>query len=296
MCEAFSCLVLKSGEVKWKFGIDSHTALQEHFGLREIGVSTNKANLKFAKVEYSPRNDNYLKPDEWYLTLDEKIKPVWWTTHDEVAVKRAWKAWKRKLDTILIYKEIVYPFQLKPPKIKKRHLELLRTWRDSVGGSVWDSVGGSVWDSVRDSVRVSVVPSVGGSVWDSVGGYVRVSVGGSVIDPVWDSVRDSVGVSVVDSVWDSVRGSVRDSVGVSVGASMEASVWDSVGGFIYAYIGSFFNLSRDKWKGTDKVKCDGYPFQSAVDLWNDGLVASFDGKLWRIHGGKEASMLWAGKI
>ena len=69
--------------------------------------------------------------------------------------------------------------------------------------------------------------------------------------------------------WDSVRASVRASVG--------ASVWASV----RAYQGSMFNI----WDGS-------YKFHPAVDLWKRGLVASFDGKLWRLHSGKKAEIVY----
>ena len=90
--------------------------------------------------------------------------------------------------------------------------------------------------------------SVSASVWASV----RDSVRASVWDSVWDSVGDSVGYSVWDSVWDSVRASVGDSV--------------------WAYISSFVDI---KYK---------YDFSSAIKLWEKGLVPSFDGKIWRLHG------------
>jgi len=156
------------------------------------------------------------------------------------------------------YKEAcnpVHPFKIKPPKITKNHIELVKKW-----GSVRVSV--SVWVSVWDSVRVSVGYSVGYSVRDSVR----------------------------DSVWDSVRDSVRDSVWVSVWVS----VWDSV----YAYIGYMFKDVIKEWKYTKKIKYKKgqYPFQPAVDLWKLGLVPSYDGKIWRLHGGKKAKVLWEGNI
>jgi len=102
----------------------------------------------------------------------------------------------------------------------------------------------------------------------------------------WDSVWASVGASVGASVWASVGASVRASVG--------ASVWDSVWASVWAYIGSLFpNISN--WKHTDHTTGE-YPFQPAVDLWRLGLVPSFDGNLWRLHGGKNAEVLWEGKI
>ena len=124
----------------------------------------------------------------------------------------------------------------------------------------WDSV----WDSVRASVGASVRASVGASVWDSA----------------WDSVGDSVGASV----WDSVGASVRD------------SAWDSAWDSVWAYIGSFYVLPRDTWKYTEYIKCDGYPFESAVKLWEMGLVPSFNGKIWRLHGGPDGKVLWEGVV
>ena len=81
---------------------------------------------------------------------------------------------------------------------------------------------------------------------------------------VWFSVRNSVRNSVWNSVWNSVRNSVRNSVQDSV----RNSVWDSV----WAYIGSFFDI----WGSN-------YKYQSAVNLWENGLVPIFDGTTWRLH-------------
>lgn len=90
--------------------------------------------------------------------------------------------------------------------------------------------------------------------------------------------------------WASVRASVGDSVGASVRASMWASVWDYAWASMWAYGGSlFFNIN--KWKYITHEKGE-YPFQPAVDLWKQGLVPSFDGKLWRLHGGKDMGILY----
>jgi hypothetical protein len=106
---------------------------------------------------------------------------------------------------------------------------------------------------------------------------------------VWDSVRASVGDSVWDSVWDSVSASVGASVSASVrasvGDSVRASVWASVG----AYTSSFFNLPN--WKYMDH-EAGINPFQPCIDLWESGFVPSFDGKVWRLHAGKEAKVVY----
>ena len=95
----------------------------------------------------------------------------------------------------------------------------------------------------------------------------------------WDSVRDSVR----DSVGDSVRASVGDSVWNSVGDSVRASVGDSVWDSVRAYTSSFFNIPKFK------------KYKPLVDLWNRGLVPSFNGKKWRLHG-REGKVLWEGEI
>ena len=285
MCKAFSALVLKSGEVKWAMGIDSHSSLQEKFGLREIGVVADPAEITIAKIEITPHNGDYLHPTKWTFKLDESVAPSWWTPLDEKAAWKAHSHWKRQLSRVIVRKAIVQPFKLKPPKrITKKQIDALKQWasvwasvrasvRDSVGQSVRDSsVGQSVWASVRDSV--------GQSVWDSVGQSVWASVRDSLWDSVWDSVRDSEGDSVWASVWDSVWASVRD------------SLWDSEG----AYTGSFFKLPRKSWKYADKIENDGYPFESACYLWEHGLVPSFDGKKWRLHAGKDAKIVWEGSF
>jgi len=90
--------------------------------------------------------------------------------------------------------------------------------------------------------------------------------------------------------WASVRASVEASVRASVEASVGASVRDSVG----AYISSLFpNII--KWKYIDHKEKDN-PFQSGIDLWKKGLVPSFDGSIWRLHGGKDAKILYKFKL
>ncbi len=178
---------------------------------------------------------------------------------------------------------LIHPFKVKPPeKITEKHLQLLKNW-NSVGNSVGNSVWNSVWNSVGDSVW--------NSVRDSVGNSVRDSVGNSVGNSVWNSVRDSVGNSVRNSVWNSVWNSVGDSVWNSVRDSVGNSVRNSV----RSYFGSIFQKSVKKWKYIDHKK-GVYPFQSASDLWRQGLVPSFDGKIWRLHGKENAEVLWEGKI
>jgi len=59
-------------------------------------------------------------------------------------------------------------------------------------------------------------------------------------------------------------------------ASVRESIWESIG----VYLSSFFDIEYQ------------YDFSSAIKLWKMGLVPSFDGKIWRLHGEEKAEVLW----
>jgi hypothetical protein len=67
-------------------------------------------------------------------------------------------------------------------------------------------------------------------------------------------------------------------------------MWDYVRDYVWAYIGSFFRLPRSSWKHMKKIKCRGYPFQPAVDLWMQGLVPAYDGRKWMLFGKKDGKV------
>ena len=118
-----------------------------------------------------------------------------------------------------------------------------------------------IWNSVQDSVFDSVEKSLGYSIWSSV--------------------RDSV--SLVPGV---VRVSVQGSVGYSVWNLVQDSIMASVG----AYISSGFPNIKN-WKYIDHEEGIN-PFQSGIDLWNDNLIPSFDGNIWRVHSGAKAEIVF----
>src|ERR1035437_8147049 len=187
MCKAFSCIIDQVGKVTWKLGVDSHSDLVTLGGYKDLVLGA------FAKAEITPKNGDYLNPDEWTFRWDDSPVPKWCGTHEKELCLAAHKKWLKKMDKILIGNPIVNPFTLTPPTtIQPKHIRLLKKWA-------------SVGDSVRASVR--------------------------------------------------------------------ASVW--------AYTGSFFNIPVWKYTKNPKGK---YPYQSLVTLWLTGLVPSFDGTMWRLHG------------
>ena len=253
ICDAFSCIVLKSRKVIWKLGTDSHNDLLHSAGIKDD--TKDPAKITFCRIEISPENKDYLNPDAKYkFKIDTDIVPVWWEERHEKAAWLAFQKWKEQLDKILVRKPIVHPFHIEPPaEITEEHIRLLKEWA-------------LVWRSARASASALV--------WD----------------PVWESVGDSVAASAGALVWESVGASVWRSARASAGESVWDSVWASVG----AYTSTFFVLPREAWKHTENIKTDEHPFQCLVDLWKQRLVPSFDGKKWRLHGGKDAKILWEG--
>ena len=112
-----------------------------------------------------------------------------------------------------------------------------------------------------------------------------------VIKPIVYPLHDIVAGDVREAeigllkTWASVGDSVRTSVWDSVGDSVRASVWTSV----WAYISSFFII--EKWKYIDHEPGQN-PFQPCINLWERGLVPSFDGQTWRLHAGPSAKIVY----
>jgi hypothetical protein len=179
----------------------------------------------------------------------------------------------------------VNPLLLPKKRLTQKHKDLLKEW-DSVVASIGSFVGDSVWASVWDSIGSFIGSFVGDSVRDSVVASIGSFVGDSVGASVWASVWDSIG----SSVWAPVIDSVRAPVGDSVWASVVVPVGDSVGASVWAYISSVFpNIT--KWEYVDHEEGIN-PFQSCIDLWNDGFIPSFDGRTWRLHQGKKAEVVY----
>jgi len=153
----------------------------------------------------------------------------------------------------LDFKTIVEPLIIKPIV---NPFELPAVERVTDEQIDWLKSWAPVWNSVRNSV--------GNSVRNSVGNSVRNSVGNSVWDSVWNSVEDVVWASVWEVVW----------------ASVWDVDWDAVRVSVWAYFSSFFAIEYK------------FDFSSAVKLWEVGLVPSFDGKVWRLHSGKDAKIIY----
>ena len=271
MCNPASFVATKD-RVYWSKKTDSHHEIISEHGLCESGIR----GVNVVPLEITPEGGNLSLPlKDWKFAIDfagfPRDLPEWWDLGKYEAMTRAeLKGWaKVKLKGWKV-KEAFNP--VNPLKQKRdKSLDKVALLKN------WDSVQNSVQNSVRNSVHDSVHDSVQNSVWVSVQ------------NSVWDSVRVSVRVSLQNSVWVSVQDSVRVSLRVSLRDSVRDSVWASVGDSVWAYIGSLFhNITNWKYCSKDKKR----PWHSLRKLWLGGYVPSFDGKIWRLHAGLKAEIVF----
>ena len=76
MCNFFSAIVLRNGDVLWHEATDSHSDLVAHFQLPDNGECRH-----FAKVEFTPAEKDgvlqYGEPDSYIMRVDEPTCPPW---------------------------------------------------------------------------------------------------------------------------------------------------------------------------------------------------------------------------
>ena len=171
MCKAFSCLVdIAAKKVTWKLGVDSHSDLVRKARYKDNTYDPHQ--MEFAKIEITPKNNDYLNPDKWIYRVDESPAPSWMGEPHKTACLKAHARWLKQLDKFIIRHPVVHPFKLTAPEVGPKQIALLKKWdsvRASVRDSVWDSVGASVWDSV----------------WAYAGSFFKI--------PVWKYVKHPKG-------------------------------------------------------------------------------------------------------
>ena len=187
MCNAFAAIVLKTGEVYWEMGLDSHEDLIEKFKLNELDTQLGIIH----RIEINPIDMDYLYPEHaWKFEHNDEV-PQWWNDKYKDLCFKEFGKWKKKVYSLINLEEArnpINPFSIKSPKkITEEHIKLLSEWnsaknsaKDLVGDLVWNLVGDSIWNLVWNSV------------WNLVWNPVRNLVGNSAKDSVEDSAKNSV--------------------------------------------------------------------------------------------------------
>jgi hypothetical protein len=141
VCNAFSCVLLKSGEVLWEAGIDSHDKLLAKHNI--VDDTSDGDLIKFARIEITP-DDGYLHPEgKWELRIDENTTPRWITPKKKEACWGAFELWKQQVYSKINLEEarnLINPFALPKRTPTAEDIELLHKWA-------------TVWDTVRNTIR-----------------------------------------------------------------------------------------------------------------------------------------------
>jgi len=182
------------------------------------------------------------------------------------------------------------PFEIKTPEITDWHIYELEKWV-RVRQTLINHRPVLYSSAVTLSIRYSVGEYPTYAVFD----FVKSSVG----DAVWDLVRDADYDFIKNSTYAeySLFPNLDDEDRRDLSRGLvEKSFMDS----LWAYVGSLFIPIVRKWQIPGSVglfdntwfKRETYPFQPAVNLWKEGLVATSDGCGWMLHGGPKATILW----
>ena len=202
MCNFWSCILTREGEVLWSKDTDSHEELVNRHDLNDRKLK----DRDFVRIEINPVDATSKDRGDWRYKVDEEgTLPVWyesntrhwerviWDTWGEAMQQTLWAApWFDRLCDLVERLKTLRPGEAKVSRstVKaaleeyrkrltaqdKQHREWAISEVKFYTASEWDSVWASVWDSVRDSVLDSVRASVWDSVWASVLDSVRASV------------------------------------------------------------------------------------------------------------------------
>jgi hypothetical protein len=107
MCNFFSCIVTKDGDVLFDPLSDSHEDIIDKYKNRyDLRDETNDpAELLFARVEITPPNGDVFHPFElWKLKIDQSIKPAWFDIFCAEAARKTAREFVEK--AVLVGKEL----------------------------------------------------------------------------------------------------------------------------------------------------------------------------------------------
>ena len=249
---------------KLDYDADSHTSINDFFGYK--GALEDCRN----KYEYNP------------LTGVFKVDAIHGKDDSEEVERKVRALDFSKIVPQLVIKPVKNPLleERERPEPGEKEIELLEKWI-----SVWDET----WSLARFSDEECGVWIPTCSIWDSILSSAGSSVFNFVISSIWRKVKGSIAESVMDSIgyvgWTLVRTSFGTDIRYAVCDLAKISVWS----FMVVYSSSFFEL--DEWRFRGK-KFRTNPLQPAIDLWEAGLVPTFDGKVWRLHAGKNAQIVY----
>jgi hypothetical protein len=182
MCNFWSCVLTREGEVFWSKVTSSHEII-----IQENNLKDNKLEDRdFVRLEVHPKTrlDLFSKnPENWEFKVDEKgTLPEWFIqekVHWQELVFQEWKnAMKVSLWNLSLTPVIDFIESISKVKFFSMKGKIQASWHMSYGenwGAAWDAAGDAAGGAAR------------GAAWDAARGAARGAAG----DAAWDAARDA---------------------------------------------------------------------------------------------------------
>jgi len=178
MCNFFSCIVLKDGQVIWDAGIDSHEELIKIAKVED--KTSDPAKLTFARVEIIPPNNDVFEDDvkKWTLRIDQSITPGWWSKDHK---KACYQSLKKCLSVVIIKGQEIDEINNKQGLyIKDSTIQVIKnSIIKSMGNSTVKEMGGN--STVKVMWENSTVKEMGGN------STVNMMGGNSTVNMMWEN-------------------------------------------------------------------------------------------------------------
>jgi hypothetical protein len=250
MCNFFSALVLRNGDVLSHPSLDSHSDLVTYFQLPDVDAKIPH----FAKVELTP-GDNWLTPETWAFRVDEDVEPIWWKDIAEQAEAKV-----RSLAAKMV--------------LTSGRVPLLCDGSWILGGDVRVDrvVAGARILRVQDKASISVVmggtfSAVWGGTFSAVRGGTFSDVRGGTFSDVCGGTFSDVCGGTFSAVW---GGTFSDVCGGTFSAVWGGTFSDVCGGTFSAVRGGTFSAVRGGtfsavWGGTKILLHESYGHLAKLD-------------------------------
>jgi hypothetical protein len=228
MCNFFSCILTRTGQVFWDPDITSHEEL----------VNKNKLNdskLKdrdFVRVEVTPNHrDSFFSRERsgWTIKIDEPgTLPEWYCNDDRRIREIIWTAWEKAMsETLWELRLELIPIQLEELKHigwfkmagekdpSWRYFEAT-TWAaawaaaraaagDAAWAAAWAAAGDAAWDAARDAAGDAAWDAAGDAAGDAAWAAAWAAARDAAWDAAWDAARDAAWAAAGDAAWAAAR-------------------------------------------------------------------------------------------
>lgn len=186
MCNFWSAVLMRNGEVLWDPETSSHECIIEKYGLDDRKLKDRDC----VRFEISPRRILGIaskRRSDWRFKLDEpETVPDWYANDERANERRCWEAWEAAMRQTL-WKLNLDAFKATMTEIAgihylDMHAEPLPPWHVSRGWT-WSAA----WDAARDAVCAAAKDAAWDAAWAAAWAAARDAAWAAAQDAAWDA-------------------------------------------------------------------------------------------------------------